>query len=259
VRLLKLRVGDQPAMLALTSRTWLCYNYQLHLHLTPLSYSALDYASNFCSERCPEGMVATIGNALRYAPPPLCISAKALCYHTPPIAEGPSLSLSHYRIISPERLGEVFHQELIPLRYTPRKMLVYPTTGNLITIETDHNTYPALIQGGLRQRLLEAQQEPSAAAAAADGDSVRTLLARRQVDLPQLTKRDSPLGANQDAVKKEKEEEMETEDGEKTKEAKMKKLEELQREQAEREESSRVFGTEKPGAPQPRPSLLLVA
>jgi splicing factor 3B subunit 3 len=187
VRLLKLRVGDQPAMLALTSRTWLCYNYQLHLHLTPLSYSALDYASNFCSERCPEGMVATIGNALR--------------------------------IISPERLGEVFHQELIPLRYTPRKMLVYPTTGNLITIETDHNTYPALIQGGLRQRLLEAQQEPSAAAA--DGDS--------------------------GAVKKEKEEEMETEDGEKTKEAKMGKLEELQREQAEREESARVFGTEKPG------------
>jgi hypothetical protein len=98
--------------------------------------------------------------------------------------------LSNYRIISPERLGEVFHQELIPLRYTPRKMLVYPTTGNLITIETDHNTYPALIQGGLRQRLLEAQQEPSAAAA--DGDSVRTLLARRQVDLPQLTKRDPP-------------------------------------------------------------------
>jgi hypothetical protein len=40
---------------------------------------------------------------------------------------------------------------------------------------------------------------------------------------------------------------METEDGEKTKEAKMAKLEELQREQAEREESSRVFGTEKPG------------
>lgn len=40
---------------------------------------------------------------------------------------------------------------------------------------------------------------------------------------------------------------METEDGEKTKEDKMAKLEELQREQAEREESSRVFGTEKPG------------
>jgi hypothetical protein len=63
-------------------------------------------------------------------------------------------------------------------------MLVYPTTGNLITIETDHNTYPALIQGGLRQRLLEAQQEPSAAAA--DGDSVRcfscALLACRSID-----------------------------------------------------------------------------
>lgn len=55
-------------MLALTSRAWLCYNYQLHLHLTPLSYPALDYATNFSSERCPEGMVATIGNSLKYSP-----------------------------------------------------------------------------------------------------------------------------------------------------------------------------------------------
>jgi len=63
--MVKVRVGDQPAMLALTSRAWLCYNYQLNLQLTPLSYPALDYASNFSSERCPEGMVATIGNSLR--------------------------------------------------------------------------------------------------------------------------------------------------------------------------------------------------
>jgi len=62
------------------------------------------------------------------------------------------------RIISPERLGEIFHQEHISLRYTPRKMLIFPTTGDLVLLETDHNTYPGLIQGGLRQNMLDAQQ-----------------------------------------------------------------------------------------------------
>lgn len=176
VKMVKVRVGDQPAMLALTSRAWLCYNYQLNLQLTPLSYPALDYASNFSSERCPEGMVATIGNSLR--------------------------------IISPERLGEIFHQEHISLRYTPRKMLIFPTTGDLVLLETDHNTYPGLIQGGLRQNMLDAQQ---------------------------------PKTSEDESAEAKKEEAMKTVENE------LAKLEELQQEQAQREKYNRVFGSEKAG------------
>lgn len=127
-----------------------------------------------------------------------------------------------HRIISPERLGEIFHQEMIPLRYTPRKMLFHPTTGNLIIIESDHNTYPALIQGGLRQRLVDAQQDSSKADGSADADT---------------------------AKQEKKENDMDTvENGEPaSKEARLRKLEELQQEQAQREEYCRVFGADKPG------------
>lgn len=96
-------------------------------------------------------------------------------------------------------------------------MLLHPTTGNLITIESDHNTHPALIQGGLRQRLVEAQESN-----AGDGQA--------------------------EAVKQEKKEgDMDTVEEPASKEAKMRKLEELQQQQAQREEYSRQFGEDKPG------------
>lgn len=33
--------------------------------VTPLAYDSLDYASAFCSEKCPEGIVAIADNTLR--------------------------------------------------------------------------------------------------------------------------------------------------------------------------------------------------
>lgn len=113
----------------------------------------------------------------------------------------------------------MFNQEEIKLRYTPRKMLLHPTTNYIITLETDHNTYPATISGGLRGKLLEAQQGgPSATGAKAE-------------------------------VKKEKMDD--SEDGEKEapkgKEEIVKDLDDKQREQANREEYERVFGAPRPG------------
>lgn len=60
--------------------------------MVPLSYDAMDYASPFCSHDCNEGIVGISGHTLR--------------------------------IIVPERLGEIFNQTIIPLRYAPRKMCV---------------------------------------------------------------------------------------------------------------------------------------
>ena len=50
VKLSKLSIRGNPAMLALSSRSWLIYNYQNRLHTTPLSYEPLEYTSNFTSE-----------------------------------------------------------------------------------------------------------------------------------------------------------------------------------------------------------------
>ncbi len=107
VKLLKIKVRGTPALLALSSRSWIGYNYQSRFLMTPLSYIPLEYASTFSSEQCPEGIVSISSNTLR--------------------------------IVTVDRLGDMFNQTAIPLLHTPRKFILHPTTNQLIVIETDHN------------------------------------------------------------------------------------------------------------------------
>jgi len=109
VKLFKVSVYGQSAVLALSSRSWLSYTYQNRFHMTPLSYELLEHCSPFNSEQCPEGLV--------------CISDNTL------------------RIVMLEKLGELFNQTVVPLRYTPRKLLVHDESSNLVIIESDHNSY----------------------------------------------------------------------------------------------------------------------
>jgi splicing factor 3B subunit 3 len=62
--------------------------------MVPLSYESIDFAAGFFSSECSEGIVGISGNTLR--------------------------------IITPERFGEVFNQTVIPLSYSPRKMVMFP-------------------------------------------------------------------------------------------------------------------------------------
>ena len=107
VKLFKVRVQQQTAVLALSSRSWLCYNYQGRYQVTPMSYETLEYASPFTSEACPEGFVCVAGNTLR--------------------------------ILTTERLGEVFNQHSMKLSYTPRKVALLKGTKNFVVVEGDHN------------------------------------------------------------------------------------------------------------------------
>eukprot|EP01041_Mallomonas_annulata_P001015 gene1015-1991_t len=109
VKLFRVMVRGRRAVLALSSRAWLMYNYQGRYVQAPISYDSLEYASNFSSEPCPEGVVAIAGNTLR--------------------------------IFTVNDLGATFNQTSIPLRYTPRKMCRVPDTNQLVIIETDHNEY----------------------------------------------------------------------------------------------------------------------
>ena len=65
VKLFRVRMQSSEAVLAVSSRSWLSYYYQSRFHLTPLSYDVLEFASSFCSEQCPEGIVAIASNTLR--------------------------------------------------------------------------------------------------------------------------------------------------------------------------------------------------
>lgn len=107
VNLFKANIQGSPALLANSTKPWLCYNFMSKYYSTNLNYESIDYASSFSSEICSEGIVAIAGNSLK--------------------------------IFSVERLGEIFNQTIIPLRYTPRRMVVHPETNNIVIIEADQN------------------------------------------------------------------------------------------------------------------------
>jgi len=110
VKLFSVKVRGLPAVIALSSRSWLTYTFQSQLMTAPLSYDELEYSSHFSSNQCPEGLVSISSNTLR--------------------------------IVTLEKLGELFNQTVYPLRYTPRAFLIHPISLNLIIIETDHGAYP---------------------------------------------------------------------------------------------------------------------
>jgi splicing factor 3B subunit 3 len=127
VKLFKIVMHGMPAVLALSSRSWLVYNYQGRLHVTPLSYETLEYGSGFSSDQCPEGLV--------------CVAANTL------------------RILTIQRLGEVFNQQAIKLAFTPRKMVLLNDSKCFVLIETDHNVDAAAAQAAGSSALDNANQE----------------------------------------------------------------------------------------------------
>jgi len=124
VKLFKVEVGGQSAVLALSSRPWLLYNHQSQFFMTPFSSGPLDFAANFRSEHVSEGIVAIAGQELR--------------------------------IIVVHQLGEVFHQESLPLSHTPRKAINDSVTGKLFVIETDHNAFTDQQKAALKGNLAAA-------------------------------------------------------------------------------------------------------
>ncbi|KAI0229654.1 Splicing factor 3B subunit 3 [Lamellibrachia satsuma] len=127
VKLFRITTQGSEAVLAMSSRSWLSYNYQNRFHLTPLSYETLEYASGFASEQCPEGIVAISTNTLR--------------------------------ILALEKLGAVFNQVSTPLQYTPRKFVIHPDSNNLVVIETDHNAYTDETKQQRKQQMAEEMVE----------------------------------------------------------------------------------------------------
>jgi len=121
VKLFEVQVYGTPAVLALSTRSWLSYSFQGRFEMTPLSYEVLEHCSAFTSEQCPEGVV--------------CISENTL------------------RIVTLEKLGELFNQTVVPLRYTPRKLLIHEESSNLVLLETDHNSYSYKVKKELQATL----------------------------------------------------------------------------------------------------------
>ena len=108
VKLYTVSIAGSPAVLALSAKPWLSYSFQSSSKLAPLSYEILDYGSSFASEQAPEGIVAIAGNTLR--------------------------------ILAVEKLHQRLNHVTIKLKYTPRRMVLHPTSKNFVILEAEHQT-----------------------------------------------------------------------------------------------------------------------
>lgn len=106
VRLVRVQIQGNPAILALSSRSWLNYTHQNLMHFTPLIFDNLDYAWSFSAELSPEGLIGIAGSVLR--------------------------------IFQIPKLGMKLKQDSIPLSLTPRKFIFHPKNRHFYLIEGDH-------------------------------------------------------------------------------------------------------------------------
>jgi splicing factor 3B subunit 3 len=65
IRLIRVQIQRNPAILALSSRSWLNYTHQNLMHFTPLIFENFDYAWSFSAELSPEGLIGIAGSTLR--------------------------------------------------------------------------------------------------------------------------------------------------------------------------------------------------
>ncbi|KAJ6476021.1 CPSF A subunit region-domain-containing protein [Mycena vitilis] len=106
IRLIRVQIQRNPAILALSSRSWLNYTHQNLMHFTPLIFENFDYAWSFSAELSPEGLIGITGSTLR--------------------------------IFQIPKLGTKLKQDSMPLSYTPRKFITHPTNHYFYMIEGDH-------------------------------------------------------------------------------------------------------------------------
>lgn len=71
-------------------------------------------------------------------------------------------------ILTIEKLGDIFNQTTFPLRYTPRKMITHPASGQLVIIESDHNAYTYKDKKAFKAAVSEVEKD-------GDGDAVGSI------------------------------------------------------------------------------------
>jgi splicing factor 3B subunit 3 len=106
VKLFPVTIAGGAGVLCLSTRPWLSYTFQSATKLVPMSYEVLEYGSRFASEQSPEGIVAIAGNTLR--------------------------------ILSMDKLHQLFNQVEIKLKYTPRRLLLHQESKNFVVIEAEN-------------------------------------------------------------------------------------------------------------------------
>jgi hypothetical protein len=116
VRLAVLKVPDGDALLALGERAWLTFAAGPSGLLTaPLACPPLQWASSFASAADPFGWTALQGDTLK-----VCF-----CFFSP-------MSSHLFQVLSVRPTAEPFHVHALPLRATPRRLVLHVSTGLIV-------------------------------------------------------------------------------------------------------------------------------
>jgi len=156
VKLLTIEVKDKPALVAISSRTWLYHTHNGKLQVLPLNFESNDrgeltYISNLNSD------IVSQGYAL--------------------------ISQRDFLISSLDNLGDQFTQTQLPLKYTPRKICIHPVSKRILVLETDHNALRESEKGGASVGQQGMDDMEIDAGASEEGDG-------KASGIPQLPERD---------------------------------------------------------------------
>lgn len=138
VRLYLVKAANKPAVMALSERNFIFFNFQGRLRMAPVHYDPLEAVASFCSEQCVDGFVAVTSSFLR--------------------------------IFRCQRLSDVFSSSSLNLSYTPRALAVLPHVSAfaggsdpgavstqkvpaLAICEADHNAYDEATKVEIRRAL----------------------------------------------------------------------------------------------------------
>jgi splicing factor 3B subunit 3 len=123
ISLYKTTVQGQPAVIANSNKSWICYNTNNKYFCTMLNYDTIECAASLISPQCNEGIVAISGY--------------------------------NFTIITINRFGEIFTQNVVPLRYTPRKMLIHQENNHIVILESEQNSMTKVEKDAFKKRIAE--------------------------------------------------------------------------------------------------------
>jgi splicing factor 3B subunit 3 len=123
VNLFKVNIQGNSSVLAVSSKPWLAYTYMSKYNIAPLNTEPIGYASSIHTESLNHCMVSIYNGVLR--------------------------------IFSVDKLSEIFTQKIIPLRYTPRKILIHPENNNIITIEAEQYSIDKKQKDSFKKQIAE--------------------------------------------------------------------------------------------------------
>ena len=63
------------------------------------------------------------------------------------------------KIITPKKLGEMFNQKKLDLRYTPKHMAINPLNNNIIIVESSHRSFNQKEKQEIRKEIYQGKAE----------------------------------------------------------------------------------------------------